>query len=183
MSDRAERLADRLEQKVGEVMEMSAAVTDEQLRLRCADPKGSTVGAVLSHLREGTDDVLAWAARFHDSGGTAAPAAHLHDHDHGHVHDDDDHEHDHEHDHDHVPDAAEQAGTVAALGRARSVLGGTVRGLSDEQLDYVPPATKDVTDGSLTLEGIVVAIVEDLDKHMAYVAAAVGALAGSRPDA
>lgn len=174
MSDRAERLADRLEQKVAEVMEMSAAVTDEQLRLRCADPKGSTVGAVLSHLREGTDDVLAWAARFHQSGGTAAPT------DHAHVHA---HDHPHDHDPDHVPDAAEQAETVAALSRARTVLGGIVRGLSDEQLDYVPPATRDVTDGSLTLDGIVVAIVEDLDKHMAYVAAAVGALAGSRPSA
>jgi len=178
VSERAEQLATRLDQELSRMIGFVSGLTESQLDAACADPQGATVRHVLVHLREGTEQVVGWAASVSadpSNGGSARPAAppaapaeHAHSH-----------SHPHDHSHSHPPGPAQPAAdveqTVALLRDGGSVIVGAVRGLSDRQLDHVPPATKGLADGATPLHGIVAFIADDVAGHLQHLKAAVAA--------
>jgi hypothetical protein len=174
VSERAEQLATRLDQELSRMIGFVSGLTESQLDAACQDPQGGTVRHVLAHLREGTDQVVAWAASVSpdpSNGASAAPpvpAAHSHAHPHPHAH---------SHPHPAGPGqpAADVEQTVGQLRDGGSVIVGAVRGLSDRQLDQVPPATEGLADGATPLHGIVAFIADDVAGHLRYLKAAVGA--------
>ena len=185
MSGRAEMLATKLDREMFGMADFVSGLDESQLSAACGDPMGATVAHVLRHLREGTDQVLGWAATV--SGGQAAAGAggpgsghdhagHDHaGHDHaGHDHAGHDHAgHDHAgHDHAGVGDAAE---TAAALRAGATTLGAVIRGLSDEQLDHVPPPSPGLADGATPLHAIIAFIAADVAGHRAHLDRAVAA--------
>jgi hypothetical protein len=176
VSERAEQLATRLDRELSRMIGFVSGLTESQLDAACTDPQGGTVRHVLAHLREGTDQVVAWAASVSagpSNGGSAAPAAPA---EHAHSHS---HPHSHAHGHSHPAGADQPAGdmaqTVAQLRDGGSVIVGAVRGLSDQQLDQVPPATEGLADGATPLHGIVAFIADDVAGHLQHLEAAVAA--------
>ena len=197
MVERADQIADRLHQEFSLMADLVSGLSTDQVEAPCGDPQGATVGHVLGHLRMGTDLVVGWlqgvltgspepaAAHSHNHGHDQHGHSHdhdqhghSHDHDqHGHSHDHDHDQHDHHHDHDHGgpdgPRAAEVEATVVALRGPGEAFVEAVRGLSDAQLDSVPPPAESLTDGSITLGEIALFIADDLAAHRAYLQRAI----------
>lgn len=177
MTERAEHLAADLEVQLGLLTGLVASLRPEQVSAPCDDPQGADVAGVLLHLREGTDQFVDWAA--HLTGGGPAPSTTGHGHGHPHQ----------------VrppgPDAAGPSGTVdpraqidltlSALRRGGGAVVPAVRGLSDAQLDVVPPPVPDLADGVMNLEQILDFISRDLAAHLGHLRAAVAAVASARP--
>jgi len=172
VSERAEHLATRLDQELSRMIGFVSGLTESQLDAACKDPQGATVRHVLAHLREGTDQVVAWAASVSadPSNGSSAPSAHSPAHPHSHSHAD---AHSHSHATGTGRPAADVERTVAQLRDDGSVIVGAVRGLSDQQLDQVPPATAGLADGATPLHGIVAFIGDDVAGHLQHLKAAV----------
>ena len=183
MSERAEMLAARLDAEMVGMADFVSGLDSTQLDAACGDPIGATVAHVLTHLREGTDQVRDWAAEVAAGvAATPAPAAghthdggHAHDHDAGHAHDHDG-GHAHEHDGGHAAAGGGDVGETAATLRAGAAyLAGMVRGLSDEQLEFTPPASPRLTDGTAPLHAILDFLVEDVAAHRAHLVRALAA--------
>jgi hypothetical protein len=149
VSERAGQLAARLDEQFADVIGLVSGLTRADVAAPCHDPQGHTVAGVLTHLREGTDLVLGWAAVVTgqpiaarpDGAGAADPAA----------------------------------STAAALGHGQDELGRAIRALSDEQLDAVPPRAGELTDGTRKLHEIFDFIADDLRGHAIWVRAALTA--------
>jgi hypothetical protein len=163
VTDRGEQLASTIDQQSREFAQFLTGWTESDLRLPCADPSGSTVDAVLSHLGEGYDLVLGWLERVAKGapadgpgspGGDPAADGHAHDH---------------------------QPGSLRThaerLRRGEQTWAALVRGLSDAQLDLVPPAAQDITDGTRPLAEIMDRMIEHQSIHLDYVRDAVPGLA------
>ncbi len=166
MSERGEQLAVRVEEKMSEVIRALEGLTEADLRVPSADPKAPTVGGLLAHLDEGTDQVLAWAggAQGDDAGRTGPGRGPGHAHGHGHGHGGRDGG---------AAGGPDLAGTITLLRQGRAALAGIVRGLTDEQLGSFPPPARDLTDGSRTLSQVIDFIIDDLTNHLGYLRAAL----------
>jgi DinB superfamily len=183
VTERAIRLARQLDAELGRMARFVSGLTPDQVGAACADPQGDTVSGVLSHLREGTEQVVRWAARMADGGAAGHPVG-VHGHAHG-----DGHPHGDGQAHaagGGAPGAARDPGegpdpqeeidrTVAVLSQGGDLVVLAVTGLSDAQLDVVPPATPGLADGVMTLQRIIEFIGEDLAAHLEHLQAAVGA--------
>jgi hypothetical protein len=144
VSERGEQLAARLDEQFADVIGLVSGLKQTDLVTACHDPQGHTVGGVLAHLRDGTDLVLGWAAAVTGqppaaSGPGPANGERAAD-----------------------PTAAS---TAAALRHGQDELGRTIRALTDEQLDIVPPSAGDLTDGTKQLHEIFDFILDDLRGH------------------
>lgn len=173
MTERGNRVAQRFEQQVEYVVELISGLSEHDLRVPCGDPRGHTVGGVVAHLRDGTGQVMRWADTMTPGVSvTAAPAAvpHAHEHSRGHGHG-----HGHEDGAGAVLTAAERDQVMAALAAGCGALARAVRGLSDEQLDSLPPPAPDLTDGTVPLHKIIDLITDDLASHMRHVEQALAA--------
>jgi DinB superfamily len=192
VSHRAEQLADRLDTELSHMIEFISGLTEVQLDAACQDPQGATVSHVLAHLREGTEQVVAWAASVRTDRAGASPApghggAHAHSSGALHSHaQDGTHSHAHDGTHSHAHDSAHARGgtaiiqvepTLAQLRDGGSIIVDAIRGLSDEQLDAIPPATEGLADGSTPLHSIVAFIADDVAGHLAHLRQAVAATA------
>jgi hypothetical protein len=163
MGERGEQLALTIEQQSRELLVLLGGLSESDLRASCEDPSGSTVEAVVHHLGEGYDDVLAWLERSAwgtpaDGPGRPAPppgphrqpgphGAHLQPGPHG----------------DHL------AGQIEHLRDGGVRWAALVRGFGEEQLGKVPPATPGVTDGSKTLAEIVDLLIDHQQAHVTYI--------------
>jgi hypothetical protein len=155
--DRSELLASAIDQQTEEVAQFLAGRSDSDLALPCEDPSGATVAAGLSHLTEGYELVLPWLVQV-TAGPVAAPPGAA---------------------------AAIPGGQPPSSGTVRSYAeslrrGGQgwadlVRGLSAAQLEQVPPATKDITDGSVPLADVIDRMIRHQAAHLAYLRSAVAA--------
>ncbi len=165
MADRSEQLASTIDRQANDLDQVLAGLTDSDLELPCADPGGATVGEVLSHLGEGSGMVLGWLdlvasgapAGDQDSAGTQGHAGHGHGHDAG---------------------AGSVRGHAERLRQGGETWSELVRGLSDEQLDQVPAAAENITDGTTTLAGIMALMIDHQSAHLDYIKTAVTGLAG-----
>ncbi|HJQ02920.1 MAG TPA: hypothetical protein VJ851_15095 [Jatrophihabitans sp.] len=197
MGERADQVADRLQQEFNLMADLVSRLSTDQVDAACGDPQGETVGHVLEHLRMGTDIVVGWLQGVvTDSPQLAAGYAHgynhTHDHDHDHHHQDHDHGndphghnyHDHDHGHSHhdpshdrgapSPKRGEEvAATMVALRGPGTAFVEAVRGLSDPQLDSVPPPAPSLTDGTRPLGEIAQFIANDLATHRAHLERAI----------
>lgn len=163
VAGRSEELASTIDRQSRDLDRFLAERSESDLRLPCADPGGSTVGAVLSHLGEGSDIVLGWLEAVVKGGsgsgnghGPSVPGAD---------------EAGHGHDHDSGP--ADLRAHAERLRRGGQTWAALVRGLSDAQLDQVPPLTKDITDGTKPLAEIMDRMIEHQLIHLDYIRAAV----------
>jgi DinB superfamily len=184
MSERAEELAARLDTELSRMIEFLSGLTDSQLDAACKDPQGATVRHVLAHLREGTEQVVVWAAnvaakrsgagndpsnanedgsnanldRSNGNGDRSSGGAAAH------------------HPAPSVPSDqpnAELEQTVTQLRDGGAVIVGAIRGLTDQQLDFVPPASPGLADGATPLHGIVAFIADDVAGHLDHLTKAV----------
>ena len=152
MGDRGIQLASRIEQQNSELARFLNARTESDLRLACADPSGSTVDAVLSHLAEGYDLVLGWLEGV-ANGEPPGPAGHEHHH--------------------HGNGSGNLSAYIEHLSRGGRAWESLTRGLSDAQLEQVPPATPDITDGTAPLAEIIDRMIEHQAIHVDYIRNAV----------
>ena len=161
MNDRTERLAVTIEQKNEEMLDLLAGLESSDLDRPCADPGGSTVGAVVAHLAEGYGLVLGWIARTtgQETDGQradASPAPQTHDHT---LH--------------HGEPERDVVEHIAQLRAGGAVWAALIRGLADDQLERVPAATPMITDGTQTLADIMEMMVEHQSAHLTYIKEAV----------
>lgn len=151
MSTRNEQLATAVEQQSRETIEFLRGLSDADMNEPCADPSGATVGAVVAHLGEGYDQVLGWIESV--AGGTAAPIGNV-----GRQHGP------------HTHDTAERIELLRHGGEDWAAL---LRRFDDGQLDRVPPAAENITDGTRTLGEIMQSMLEHQSAHVEYVRQAV----------
>jgi len=146
----SEALAITIEQQCRDVVEFFSGLNEAELRAPCGDPSGDTVAAVLDHLGDGYGEVVGWLC---EVAGAPAPAtaAVAGDHAHG------------------------PAAAVERIASGASLLAGTVRGLSQRQLDLVPPAKPGFTDGSKRLSEVIGGMIGHQTAHVDYVKQAVSA--------
>lgn len=181
MTERALRLARRLDIELDQLVRFVAGLTPEQMSASCRDPKGADVAGVLTHLREGVDQFIAASAHLTQGGsapGPPAPAA-------GHGRSPDG-----GHGHGHTTGGegtglsaslqAEIGLSLAALRRGAALVVPVVRGLGDARLDVVPPPVPDLADGVMNLEQILDFIADDLAGHLAHLKDAVTSNAPAR---
>jgi DinB superfamily len=149
MSERAEQLAAQLDTELTRMVEFLCGLTESQIDAPCKDPQGDTIRHVLAHLREGTDQVVAWARNASGAG------------------------HGHSHSHSGDRPTADLQQTVAVLRDGQETIVAAVRRLTDEQLDAVPPASPGLADGATPVHRIVAFIAEDVAGHLGHLRTAV----------
>jgi len=175
MSERGYRIAQRFEWQVEQMATIVSALSADDLLVRCQDPQASTIGGVVAHLRDGTNDVVRWAEttvpRIAGPAGSAQ-IRHSDGHAHGHVHHDT-----HPHDHEPGPGTsvvtlAERDEVVANMSGFGRALATAVREMTDAQLDACPPAAPGLTDGT-PLHQVMVLMTDDLASHLRHVKVAL----------
>jgi hypothetical protein len=153
VSERSEPIATTIERSNHAMVSFLGDIRPDQLAIACADDGGETIGAIVAHLAEGYEQILGWIQR--STGGPVSPPP--------------------------APRVRTDifVGQVARLGQLGVEWAALVRGLTNEQLDLVPPATTGITDGSLTLGSVMDELLEHQRLHLTYIDKALGEL-GSR---
>jgi hypothetical protein len=152
MSEQARQLAARIEQENARLIDFLSGLTAAELRARCDDHAGSTVGAVAVHLADGARQVLDWMGG-EPRAGSGKPAAG---------------DHPHAHDGPEIP--AEVIGLLRQSGAASAAL---IRGLSDDDLGSVLPAAEGIADGKTPLRQVVVSMLAHQAEHANHMREAV----------
>jgi hypothetical protein len=181
MSKRTDDLLVRADQLNSQTIEFVSKLTDPDLAAPCEDPECPTVGDVVMHLAEGSQQLIGWAAGALQGKPGGAPVApgpgngHSHGpegHSHGpagHSHGPEGHTHGSEVGHIHKEDA------IQVMKRGWMMSAGMLKTLTDEQLDAVPPTAQGISDGNTPLLQIITNMMDHQEQHLNYMKAALGA--------
>jgi hypothetical protein len=201
MSKRVDDLLVRADQLNSETIEFISNLTDPDLATPCEDPECPTVGDVVVHLAEGSQQLIGWAAgalqgqsggakvapgpgngHSHGPGGpeaahTHGPAGHTHGPEAGHTHGPAGHTHGPEAGHTHGPEAVHihKDDAIQVMKRGWMMSAGMLKNLTDEQLDAVPPIAQGISDGSTPLLQIITSMMDHQEQHLNYMKSALGA--------
>ncbi|MGO9082790.1 MAG: maleylpyruvate isomerase N-terminal domain-containing protein [Streptosporangiaceae bacterium] len=179
MRDRTDQIISNVDRVNSELIDFLAHLTDADLATPCDNPAGPTVGAIVTHVGEGSPEVFRWLTSVIEGTASPDPAPSAMD-DHAHDHD---HEHSREHadgaGHDEQVAQLDPAAMIELMRAGKPVMVGLLSSLTDEQLDRTPPAAAGITDGTRTLFQVISDMVEHQAEHLADMRAALAARAGS----
>jgi hypothetical protein len=149
MGKQASEIAAQIERENARLIDFLSGLTDAQLRARCDDHAGATVGAVAAHLADGARQVLNWmhGGDSQPQAESAAPTAG----DHPHAHD--------------APDVA-VGEVIELLKESGAKSASLIRGLTDDQIGNVLPAAEGIADGKTPLGQVAANMLAHQAEHV-----------------